>query len=72
MTRQREDDVVRLVRVFVFSPRDVKDERAVLDEVVQRMNGTTNGSGRRSSSGSATSRPRSGRQRRRSFASENA
>jgi formylglycine-generating enzyme required for sulfatase activity len=34
-------EVVRLVRVFVSSPGDVKDERAELDEVVQRINATT-------------------------------
>ena len=34
-------EVVRVVRVFVSSPGDVKDARAVLDEVVRRINDTT-------------------------------
>ena len=33
-------ETVRLVRVFVSSPGDVKAERAALDEVVQRINET--------------------------------
>ena len=35
------DEVVRVVRVFVSSPGDVQAEREVLDEVVQRINDTT-------------------------------
>ena len=40
MTEQGAGDVVRLVRVFVSSPGDVKAERAVLEEVIERINET--------------------------------
>lgn len=33
-------DTVRLIRIFVSSPGDVAEERAVLDEAIQRINGT--------------------------------
>ena len=33
-------DAVRLIRVFVSSPSDVAEERAVLEEVVDRINRT--------------------------------
>lgn len=33
-------ETVRVIRVFVSSPSDVADERAVLDEVVDRINRT--------------------------------
>jgi hypothetical protein len=41
--RSTREEVVRLVRIFVSSPGDVKDERAVLDEVVQKINETQAG-----------------------------
>ncbi len=34
-------DTVRLIRIFVSSPGDVAEERAVLVEAIQRVNGTT-------------------------------